>query len=630
MKVDYENIRDMVASRARASGDGCYVWFEGRDVSFREFDELTDRFAAGLDRIGVKKGDIVYVYSHNCPEFLVAAVGANKIGAVAGPINTWLKADEIGFQLGDSKGKAIAVHKSLLSTLQEIREDAPSLEHVIVIGDDEPPEGCMSYTELLGKPGDRPPEVEIERDDLAYIFYTAGTTGRPKGALLSHWNVVFELAGLREALELPDDNIEEAVALIFLPLFHVNAMMSMLAGIYRGIKTAMLEKFSVRKFGPAVEEHRCSFFSAVPKVYKILLQAEETVKQHDLSSLKYGVCGAAPMPVETIKQFEECFGVEILEGYGLTEGTVASTLHRRGQPTKIGSIGPALPGQEVRIVDEQGKQLPFGEVGEIVARGDNIMKGYLNREEETKKTLRDGWLHTGDRGYVDEDGYFYIVDRETDMIIKGGENIYPKEIEDVISTVEGVHDVAVIGVPDEMAGEAVKAFIVPRLGLTMTEDEVLAVCREKLADFKVPDQVEFVVGLPASAVGKVLKRLLRAGEGFHRISDVEGPEGATFDPIFQMMPMRFNAEKAGDWKAVIQYQIFGNGAGIWHLVIADGKMESHSGPAEKPTCIVRTYAGVFMKIVTREMDGMSAIISGLMQLEGNESDMAMLAEVMGS
>ncbi len=324
MNVDYENIRDMVAGRARASGDDCFVWFEGRDVSFREFDEHSDRFAAALDRIGVKKGDIVYIYSHNCPEFLVAAVGANKIGAVAGPINTWLKADEIKFQFQDSGGKAIAVHKSLLPTLLEIKGDAPALEHVIVIGDDESPEGCMSYTEFLEKGGGGPPEVALARDDLAYIFYTAGTTGRPKGALLSHWNVVFELAAIREALELPDDDVEDAVALIFLPLFHVNAMMSMLAGVYRGIKTAMLEKFSVRKFGPTVEEHRCSFFSAVPKVYKILLQAEETVKQNDISSLKYGVCGAAPMPVQTIRQFEERYGVEILEGYGLTEGTVAS------------------------------------------------------------------------------------------------------------------------------------------------------------------------------------------------------------------------------------------------------------------------------------------------------------------
>ena len=628
MKVNYENIRDMVAGRAQASGERCFVWFNGREVSFREFDQLTDRFAAGLAGIGLGKGDIVYILSGNSPEFLVAAVGANKIGAVAGPLNTWLKPDEIQFQLGDSKGRAIVVAQSLLRTVQAVRPAVDSLEHVIVIGEGEPPEGCLSYGRLLAEAADRPPEPELARDDLAYIFYTAGTTGRPKGALLSHWNVVYEVAAVRAALEMPGEDPESAVALIFLPLFHVNAMMSLLGGMYRGIKTVMLDKFSVSKFGPSVEEHGCTFFSAVPKVYKILLQAADTVKRHDLSSLKYGICGAAPMPVETIRRFEETFGVEILEGYGLTEGTVASTLHRRGQPTKIGSIGPALPGQQVCIVDEQGNETPVGEVGEIVIRGDNVMTGYLGREEETAKTLRGGWLHTGDCGYVDEDGYFYIVERETDMIIKGGENIYPKEVENVLYAIEEVHDVAVVGVPDEMSGEVVKAFIVPRLGLTLTEEEVLAVCREKLADYKIPDKIEFVVGLPASAVGKVLKRLLRAGEGFYRIADVQGQDGLAFDQIFQMMSYRFNAEKAGDWKAAIQYEIFGKGAGTWHLVISDGKMESASGPAEAPTCIVRTYAGVFMKLVSRELDAMVAINSGLVQIHGNDADMAMLAETM--
>ena len=630
MKVDYKNIRDMVAGRARASGESCYVWFDGREVSFREFDDLTNRFAAGLASLGVGKGDIVYIYSGNCPEFLVAAVGANKIGAVAGPLNTWLKPDEIQFQLADSKGRAIVVANSFLDTVQQVRPAIASLEHVIVIGDGEPPAGCLSYSALLGQAADRPPEVELARDDLAYIFYTAGTTGKPKGALLSHWNVVYEVAAVSAALEMPGEDVDDAVALIFLPLFHVNAMMCLLIGMYRGVKTVLLEKFSVSKFGPSVEEHGCSYFSAVPKVYKILLQAADTVKRCDLSSLKYGICGAAPMPVDTITSFEDTFGVEILEGYGLTEGTVASTLHRRGQPKKIGSIGPALPGQEVRIVDEQGNEVPVGEAGEIVVRGDNVMTGYLGRDEETARTLRGGWLHTGDRGYVDEDGYFYIVDRETDMIIKGGENIYPKEVENAISALETVHDVAVVGVPDEMSGEAVKAFVVPRLGRALTEQEVLTLCREKLADYKVPDQVEFVVGLPASAVGKVLKRLLRAGEGFHRIADVEGDDGLAFDAIFQMMSHRFNAEKAGDWKAVIQYEIFGKTSGTWHFVISDGKMVSESGAAQEPTCIVRTYAGVFMKLVSRELDSMTAINSGLIQIEGNDADMAMLAEVLGA
>jgi len=627
MEVKYQNIREMVEERTRESRDDVYIAFYGREITFGAFDEDANRFANGLKRLGVGKGDIVYVYMNNCPEFLVAAVGAAKIGAIAAPINNWLKADEIKFQLNDSKGKAMAVESAFWPVVDSIKDDCPHLAEIIESGES-PAGGNHSYAEMIEASPAALDPVDISRDDIAFIFYTAGTTGTPKGAQLTHWNVAFEIAGLREAMAEEGDEQERHVALIFLPFFHVNAMMSMMANIYRGLKTAVLKKFSVREFGPAVAEHGCSFFSAVPKVYKILLEARDVIQAHDLSSLKYGVCGAAPMPVETIRQFEQVYGVEILEGYGLTEGTVASTLHRRGGVKKIGSIGPALPGQDVRIFNEVDKELPPGEVGEIVVQGDNVMVGYLARPEENDRTLRGGWLHTGDRGYVDEDGFFFIVDREKDMIIKGGENIYPMEIENVISSHPAVHDVAVIGVPDEMAGEEVKAFVVPHIGVKVTEQEIIDFCTERIADFKVPKFVEFVIGLPASAVGKVLKRKLREGEGITRLADIESGEKLNLDIIFQMMPHRINKEKAGAWAAAIRYEIFGPSGGSWTLIVEAGSGRVEMESDVEPTAVVKLYDQTFQKLVMKQVDAVTAMNSGLMQISGNEADVAMLGDVM--
>jgi long-chain acyl-CoA synthetase len=629
LHMTYSNIRDLLEGTAAECPDSVYVAFKDREIPFGRFNDDVNRFANGLLALGIGRGDMVHIYMDNCPEMLVATLACHKIGAIAGPVNTWLKAGEIKYQFNDSKAKGLVIQDGYLPVLDQIRSETPHIEHVVQLGGPVK-EGHTAFGELLsgGSPELKP--VPLEGDDLAFIFYTAGTTGHPKGALLTHGNVVFEVASLREALEGIEEPGEEPVALIFLPLFHVNAMMSMIVGISRGNKTALLEKFSVREFGPTVEKHRCSFFSAVPKVYKILIQAKDTVCKYDLSSLKFGICGAAPMPPESIRQFEELFGVEILEGYGLTEGTVASTLHRRGGKKKIGSIGPALPGHEVTIFDENDDELPPGKVGEIVFRGPNLMKGYLGLEEENRAAFRGGWFHTGDMGYRDEEGFFYIVDRAKDMIIKGGENIYPKEIEDVISTHPSVHDVAVIGILDEISGEEVKAFVVPRLGATLvTEEEIIDQCKEQLADFKVPREVEFVAGIPASALGKALKRRLREGKGIIPISRGEDQPPLTLDIVFQMMPYRFNAEKAGTWKATLRYELFGPSGGTWTLCIADGKLEVVNGPTENPTCIVRMMDQVFAKLVAREIDGVFAINSGLIQLDGNESDMAMLAEVMG-
>jgi long-chain acyl-CoA synthetase len=339
-----------------------------------------------------------------------------------------------------------------------------------------------------------------------FIFYTSGTTGNPKGVLLTHHNSLYAITSLEEGFGF-EKGVE--VGLIFLPIFHVNAMFSCISGFNGGVKIVLRQGFSASEFWEVVEKYRVSFWSAVPAVYNILLQIPETAKGRDLSSVKFGICGAAPMPVETFRKFEETFGVKIVEGYGLTEATVASSINPVRGKRKIGSIGKPFPGQEIKIFDEEGAELPPGEVGELCIRGGTVMKGYLRKPDANAETLRDGWLRTGDMAYMDDEGYFFIVDRKKEMIIRGGENIYPKEIDNLLYSHPKILEAAVVGVPDDIMGEEVKAFVVLKSGEEMNEEEVRQFCKKHLASFKVPRYVEFIDELPKNIIGKTLKKHLK-------------------------------------------------------------------------------------------------------------------------
>ncbi len=623
-----KNMNEMLAERVSQTPDWVYIAFYGEYVTYKEFDERSSRLANALKKLGVGKGDVVYVHLTNRPEHLVSCFAASKLGAVAGPVNNQLTPDELLYQVNDSKGKVLITESALTGVVDTVRDRFETIEHVIEIGD-EVKEDNLKYSELLEKESADMEPADVAPEDLAFIFYTSGTTGKPKGALLTHKNVVSTMEGLRKALTKPEEEDEDIqhVALIFLPLFHVNAMMSLVSAVNRGLKVALLKKFSVREFGPTVEQEKPEFFSAVPKVYKILLEAKDKVKEHDLSSLRFGVVGAAPMPVETINQFEKEYGMELLEGYGLTEATVASTLHRRGGKKKIGSIGQALDGQEVAIMDEEGNILGPEQEGEIVIRGDAVMKEYFGKDEETKKNLRDGWLHTGDIGKMDEEGFFYIVDREKDMIIKGGENIYPKEIEEVISQVPGVHDVAVIGVPDDMAGEEVKAFVVPKIGHELAPEPIIEHCRKNLAGYKVPKEVEFVLGIPSSAIGKSLKRHLREGKGIFSADEKVDP--IPLELVWKGMSGRFNPQKAGGLKTKVAYEIFGNTSGAATFTIDNGKIEVKEGKDPDAKAVVKMTDVALRKLIEGKIDAMTGINSGLIQVEGSEADVAMFGESMG-
>ncbi len=483
--------------------DSVYINFYDRTVTYDEFRRKVFVLANALRKLGFKKGDFIHVLVQNSPETLISYFAIQRIGAIAGPVNGWWKAPEVEYLLNDSKGRGLIIEDQYLPILKEIRGECPSLEVVIEVGNSPQP-GHVSFDALLNETDATPIESDAKPDDIAYIFYTSGTTGNPKGVLLSHKNVLADVDGITKALKLD----EKMVLLCFLPLFHVNAMLTCTFSMGMGHQIILRKSFSASEFWEVVDKYRVNFWSAVPAVYQILL-TDPTRQKYDLSSLKFGVCGAAPLTPETFTKFQEVFNIPIVEGYGLTEATCVSTINPRDGVRKIGSIGLPVPGQFIKIVNEQGDELPHGAAGEIVIGGDAVMKGYYNRPEETAKTIVNGFLHTGDVGYKDEDGYIFIVDRIKDMIIRGGENIYPKEIDNLLATHPKIQEAATVGVPDKVMGEEVKVFIVP-LDDSLTEEEVVDFCKKNLAGFKVPKYIEIIDGdFPRSPIGKVLKKELR-------------------------------------------------------------------------------------------------------------------------
>ena len=360
--------------------------------------------------------------------------------------------------------------------------------------------------DLRAAPLADPPPPVTESDDLALLVYTSGSTGRPKGVELTHANLDAMAGSMGRALRLTESDH----CLLVLPLFHVNAIcVSFLATMIAGGRLSVLGRFSPVAFLESVEALRPTYFSAVPTIYSHLvsLPAEVTA---DTSSVRVAICGAAPAPAELLRAVEERFGFPVVEGYGLTEATCGSTANPLDGPHKPGTVGVALPGQEVAIMADDGGLLPPGEPGEVVIRGANLMRGYRNRPEATAETLRDGWLHTGDVGVLDEDGYLRLVDRIKDMIIRGGENIYPKEIESVLHSHPAVRDAAVVGAPDPSHGEVPVAFVTLHDGRDVTADELRALCTERLARFKIPVAFHLVDALPTNPVGKIDKPALRS------------------------------------------------------------------------------------------------------------------------
>jgi long-chain acyl-CoA synthetase len=504
LSTEPTTLPELLRTRAQELPDERFV----RDVrtawTYGEFTHRVTEIAGGLQNLGVGRGDVVGVILRNGPEYLEVWWAILWLGAVFNPVNPELTPHEVTGILSDSGASVVICDGALAAELHDRLDELPQLRETVTVeyGPDEPARAGDPLKALRAAPIDD--HAPVEKADLASLVYTSGTTGRPKGAMLTHGNFLANAWQLAEPLPLTRGDTMGMV----LPLFHVNAqVVTTVVPLLLGARTAMWDRFSASTFWGTVARFEPVTFSAVPTMLAALLHAPGADKA-EMNTLRFVICGAAPLSPALFRRFEEKFGLKVLEGYGLTEGTCCSTINPFLGPRKIGSIGIPTRGQQVVIMDERGAEVADSEPGEVCVRGPNVMQGYYNRPDATGETLRDGWLRTGDVGYRDADGFFFLVDRKKDMIIRGGENIYPREIEDVLLEHAGVQGAAVIGRPDEVRGEEVHAVVVLAPGTELADVETH--CRKSLAPFKVPSSWDCVDELPTTSTGKIDKKPLRA------------------------------------------------------------------------------------------------------------------------
>ncbi|HEV2860860.1 MAG TPA: long-chain fatty acid--CoA ligase [Pyrinomonadaceae bacterium] len=497
-----ESLRRLLEARISAAPDKPFLFNErdGRRFTYAEFLRAVDRAADMLERLGVGKGDAVSLLMPNGAEYVIAYFACFSVGALAGPVNSLLKPEEMAYVVGNSEAKVLLYDTQFAEQAAGVRSQVGSLREAVVFDDERA--ATSGFTGEEGAWRGR----ELKREDEAIIIYTSGTTGKPKGCLLTHANL---LANARQIVDWLGFNEEDRL-LSVMPLFHMNAVtVTTMSALHAGGSTVVSPRFSASRFWQIVSDYGVTSFGSVATMLSMLLAnyPEGVPAGLDTTGLRFAMCGSAPVPSEVLRRFEEAFGVLVIEGYGLSESTCRSTFNPPDERRRPGSCGLPI-GNEMKVFDEDDKELPDGESGEIVLRGENIFKGYFRNDEATRRAFRGGWFHTGDVGYRDGDGFFYIIDRKSDMIIRGGENIYPREIDELLYSHPAVAEAAVIGVPDELYGEEVAAFVTLKQGGAATEAELLAYCRGHLAEFKCPKRVLFTDALPKGPTGKVLKREL--------------------------------------------------------------------------------------------------------------------------
>ncbi|MEE9913137.1 MAG: AMP-binding protein [Deltaproteobacteria bacterium] len=497
------NIARLNEDRALEKPDWIKIIYENRQLSNMDIIRHSRKLAAVLANLGVKRGDRVIIQTFNCPEVFFGFSAAWRLGAVIVPINYMIGEEETAHIYRDSGAKVVISSKMFLPKIQACRAKVPTIESVILLEDDAP-EGTYSFQALVDKSPEEMSIADTADDDIAALIYTAGTTGKAKGVIHTH-GTLYANACMQHHTYPPTDGM---TYISILPLCHSYGIASTNMSLFRTNKTVLLNTFDVNAIFSAIEKYSGSILAAVPTMYVYMLLYPEP-KKFNLSSMKYWACGSAPLAVETWNKFRDMYGFEIIEGWGLTEAGANNSCNPWEGLKKIGSIGKPMAGTEMKIFDDRGQELPAGEKGEIVIRGPQVMKGYWMRPEETAESLRNGWLHTGDVGFVDPDGYFWITDRKKDLIIKGGENISPRTIEEVLYTHPQVSEAAVIGVKDEKYGEEIKAFIVLHPGEKASTEEIIAFCKTRLTSFFTPRHVVFLEAMPKSLVGKILKTELR-------------------------------------------------------------------------------------------------------------------------
>jgi len=487
----------LLSERAKEFPKRICIKFEKRRLTYAEIDRAVSLVAGGLKMVGLGEGECAAILMENCPEYIISYFSILRAGGIAVPVNTFLTPDELSYILGDCNCKILIYSKKFSSHIEKIKKNIPDLKAVTF--DEIPQQMTDHYIE--------------DEDQIAVLLYTSGTTGFPKGAMLTHRNLISNAEACNKAMHIDrKDRI-----LLFLPLFHsFSFTVCVILPIYAGITIVLLS--SVKPFSKIIRSivrDRITLFVAVPTVYNILSKIRlPFILRYIfrfLMNIRICVSGAAALPESTLHAFEKRFKVPLIEGYGLTEAAPVVAVNPPHGLRKPNSVGLPLPGIEAVIVGEDGKRLSTGEVGELIIRGPNVMKGYFNKEEETKAVLKDGWLYTGDMAKIDEDGYIYIVDRKKDLIIVDGMNIYPREVEDIVIRHPLVEECAMVGIPDGRGSEVPILFIKRKENTLLNENEIRSHLKGKIAQFKIPKGIIFIKDFPKTATGKIKKIELKNG-----------------------------------------------------------------------------------------------------------------------
>lgn len=511
------NLVSSVRQQAVQQPDKIAYHFMGKDTTYGEFEFTVGRFAKGLQELGVEKGDHVAFLLGNTPHYLIALFATMRLGATAIPINPVYTPDEISYILHNGDVKTVIALDALLPLVEKGVQAFPQVTSFIICettADTAEKIAALSqeakvkthlFTQVIANVSDSLQPVEVADDDNAIILYTSGTTGSPKGAMLTHENIYSNARDVAHYLGYKaDDRI-----IATLPVFHVFALTVVVnAPLLSGATVLLAPRFSPTEIFALAREQKATVFAGVPTMYNFLYQLPEG-NPEDFSTIRLAISGGSSLPVALLHNFEKKFNVRVSEGYGLSEASPVTCFNPLDRDRKAGSIGTSICNVENKVVDVNGQEVPVGEVGELIVRGPNVMKGYYKLPEETAMAIRDGWLYTGDLAKVDEEGYFYIVDRKKDMIIVGGFNVYPREVEEVLFAHNNIIEAAVIGYPDPNLGEAVHAYVVLKeVAATSTED-LLAYCTKHMVKYKVPKVIEIMDELPKNTTGKILRRSLK-------------------------------------------------------------------------------------------------------------------------
>lgn len=514
--MDVLNLVEQIRQQAFEQPEKIAYYFMGKGTSYAELEHTVGRFAAALQDMGVKKGDHVALLLGNTPHFIISLYATMRLGATAIPINPIYTPDEISYIIQNGDVKAVIALDMLLPLVEMGMKAFPQVEGYIIcettpdIGEkyaalsDASKQKAKLFTHVLAGTAASIEPAAVHTDDTAVILYTSGTTGHPKGAMLTHGNLYSNARDVGNYLQIAGEDR----VITTLPVFHVFALTVVVnAPLMKGATLLLAPRFSPGEIFKLADEYKATVFAGVPTMFNFLYQFEERDPKV-FSHLRLAISGGASLPVALLHNFEEKFNVRVSEGYGLSEASPVTCFNPLDRERKAGSIGQSIINVENRVVDVNGEEVPVGEVGELIVRGPNVMKGYYKMPEETAMAIRDGWLYTGDLARKDEEDYFFIVDRKKDMIIVGGYNVYPREVEEVLFTHPNVIEAAVVGFPDPDFGEAVHAYVVLK-DKTMAPDELKHYCAEHIVKYKVPKTIEVLDELPKNSTGKILRRSLK-------------------------------------------------------------------------------------------------------------------------